>query len=250
MSDYLELADELTKALNLTVAPVAIRFVESDSEDVAEMDSPVSAGCQFWERGAQKSVLTGTRHHANCAVGIHTHNLADAPDSQSSELMEVLAAMKGLDYVRDEEVAAIPVRQQSSKSVLYEPLSEATEQPDVVMLFAHSAQSLVLSEALHRVDGQVPPAMGRPACAVVPQVSNTGLSAMSLGCCGARVYLDALTDDIALWGLAGDKLEQYVSEIKIMSAGNEILTKFHDMRRQDIEAGKLPTVQDSLARLG
>ena len=35
------------------------------------------------------------------------------------------------------------------------------------------------------------PAMGRPACAVVPQAINSGQAALSLGCCGARAYLDS-----------------------------------------------------------
>ena len=42
----------------------------------------------------------------------------------------------------------------------------------------------------------MPPAMGRPSCAVVPQAANSTGSAPSMGCCGARAYLDVLTDDV------------------------------------------------------
>lgn len=51
-------------------------------------------------------------------------------------------------------------------------------------------QTLILSEATQQVEKQNPPAMGRPACAVVAQVMNTGRAALSSGCCGARAYLD------------------------------------------------------------
>ena len=62
--------------------------------------------------------------------------------------------------------------------------------PDMVLLFVNANQTLILSEATQQVENQNAPAMGRPACAIVPQVMNTGRAALSLGCCGARAYLD------------------------------------------------------------
>ena len=76
------------------------------------------------------------------------------------------------------------------------------------LAFAHAQHGLILSEAVARVDGGTPPAMGRPACAIVPQVLNQQRAAMSLGCCGARAYLDALTDDVALWALPAHRLDR------------------------------------------
>jgi len=108
---------------------------------------------------------------------------------------------------------------------------------------------LTLTEAVTRVDGQAPPAMGRPACALVPQVVNSGAAAASLGCCGARAYMDSLKSNIVLWGLPGDRLEQYVSTIETMSSANSILTNFHTKRREAIEGGQTPSVQDSLDAL-
>jgi hypothetical protein len=118
------------------------------------------------------------------------------------------------------------------------------------LLFAHASQGLVLSEALARVDGSAPPALGRPACALVPQVMNSSSAAVSLGCCGARAYIDGMTDAIALWGLVGAKLEAYTGEIETLAKANAVLTQFHAQRRQDIEAGATPTVEQSLAKLG
>jgi len=94
--------------------------------------------------------------------------------------------MSGLDYVREEEVAQIPVLDRKVKHLVYGPLSDLPMDPDIVLLFAHAQQGLIISEAVQRVDKNMAPAMGRPACAVIPQVMNNGKAAVSLGCCGAR----------------------------------------------------------------
>jgi uncharacterized protein (DUF169 family) len=91
--------------------------------------------------------------------------------------------------------------------------------------------------------------MGRPACAVVPQTLNAGRAALSLGCCGARAYLDALTPDVALYAVPGAALGKYVERIAALAQANEVLAKFHALRRADVEAGGRPTIPESLARL-
>jgi uncharacterized protein (DUF169 family) len=91
--------------------------------------------------------------------------------------------------------------------------------------------------------------MGRPACAVVPQVMNTGRAALSLGCCGARAYLDRLTDDVAIFAIPGARLEAYTSRIESLARANAVLTNFHQIRRRAIAAGATPTIKDSLAAL-
>ena len=78
---------------------------------------------------------------------------------------------------------------------------------------------------------------------------NNSNSASSLGCCGARAYLDVLTDDTSIWALDGDKLEAYAEQIEALAAANDTLRKFHEKRRADIAAGQTPSVQESLERL-
>jgi uncharacterized protein (DUF169 family) len=121
--------------------------------------------------------------------------------------------------------------------------------PDVVLLFGTTGQMLILSEASQQVEGGLPPAMGRPACAIVPQAFNTGRAALSLGCCGARAYLDVLTDEVALWAIPGSKLNLYVERIIALAKANTVLTTFHQMRRGDVEHGKRPTIRESLAAM-
>ena len=59
--------------------------------------------------------------------------------------------------------------------------------------------------------------MGRPACGVIPQALNTGRTALSLGCCGARAYLDVLTPDVALYAIPGTRLEAFAGAVRCAS---------------------------------
>lgn len=242
-------AEQLIASLELSLPPIAIAFRDAVPDGVPEFDGSVPAGCVFWQEAAKRTFATSAKHHALCSIGIHTLNLSQAPASQPEELRTTLEAMTGLDYVREEEVAAIPVVRREVKHALYGPLADFPADPEVVLLFADARQGLVLSEAVGRVDGGVPPAMGRPACAVVPQTLNHGLATMSLGCCGARAYLDALSDDTALWALPGGRLDQYCDQIVAFANANRTLAMFHERRRADVESGQRPTVRESLQRL-
>ena len=149
--------------------------------------------------------------------------------------------MRGLDYVRAEEVAAIPVLQATPKMVAYTPLASCVEEPAVVLMFANASQGLVLCEAIARVDGDAPAALGRPACALVPAVVNSGHAASSLGCCGARAYVDTLDDGTAVWALPAANIHAYADAIDTLGRANDTLKKFHDRRREDIASGKSPS---------
>ncbi|MDE0631603.1 MAG: DUF169 domain-containing protein [Caldilineaceae bacterium] len=249
MSNFTTQAEQLNESLQLSLPPVAIAFADDLPAGIPSYEDVAPAGCYFWQEASQKVFSTSAKDHELCAIGVHTHNLEGASAAQQDELMTALEAMQGLDYVREEEVAAIPVLRQPVRHTVYGPLADFPLDADVVLLFAHAQQSLILTEAAARVDDGVPPAMGRPACAVVPQVRNGGRAAMSLGCCGARAYLDALSDDVALWALPGEKLEAYCKEIDGLARSNGILTVFHERRREDVAAGKRPSVQQSLERL-
>jgi len=237
------------EALELSLPPIAIAFPDAVPDGVPEFEGAVPAGCVFWQEAATRTFATSAAHHALCAIGIHTHRLSGAPASQPEELGAALETMMGLDYVREEEIPTIPVLGREAKHAVYGPLREFPLIPDVVLLFTDSRRGLVMSEAVARVDAGVAPAMGRPACAAVPHAVNGGAAAMSLGCCGARAYLDALSDDIALWALPGERLGEYCEQIGGFAKANRILAAFHERRRQDVESGERPTVRESLARL-
>jgi uncharacterized protein (DUF169 family) len=249
MSDYQKLAKDLMTSLELSLPPIALSFSDVAPLNVPSYDGVVPAGCVFWQEAATRTFVTSAKDHELCAIGVHTHHMSGASGSHQVELQEALKAMSGLDYVREEEVAAIPVIERQSRHVVYGPLADFPLDPEVVLLFVDARQGLILSEVAARVDKGMPPAMGRPACAVVAQVLNHGQAAMSLGCCGARAYLDSLNDSVAMWAFPGNKLDQYCEQIGILARANKTLTTFHTRRREDVESGERPTVRQSLARL-
>ena len=249
MGELTQLSERLMVALKLTATPVAVTFSHDAPASGPEPSLMVPAGCKFWELGAKERLVTRAAHHQLCSIGVHTHNFDDAPAKQSGELEATLATMQGLDYARLEEVRSLPVMETPSRFVVYAPLAEAVDTPAAVLLFADAGQGLIITEALTRVDGDSPLALGRPACALIPQVVNSGRSASSLGCCGARAYLDTFDDSTTLWALPGVNLEDYVEAVETFATANSLLRRFHDQRRMDVAAGKMPSVEESLERL-
>lgn len=246
--DLAQIAETLSSALRLEQAPVAISFADSLPAGLRAHAGRVPAGCRFWEDAATATFATTAADHNACAIGVYTHHLEPSA-TQQTDLVDALRVFSDLGYVRDQDLPLIPVLRSQFSHIVYSPLADAPLPPDLVILFVDAGQTLILSEATQQVENQIPPAMGRPACAVVPQVMNTGRAALSLGCCGARAYLDVLADQIAIFAIPGAKLAAYTERIAALASANAILSKFHNLRRRDIEAGHSPTIMDSLAAL-
>jgi hypothetical protein len=58
-----------------------------------------------------------------------------------------------------------------------------------------------------------------------------------------------LPDDVALYAVPGVTLSAFAERVAALSKANGILSKFHQLRRKDVEAGNHPTVQESLMAL-
>src|SRR6266550_7038914 len=158
MKNLTTIADELVSSLQLSLPPIAVSFPDVEPDNVPHYDGVVPAGCSFWQQAANRTFVTSAKDHALCSIGTHTHHLAQPAPSHQAELTEALKTMSALDYVRAEEVAAIPVIEREVRHVVYGPLADCHLGPDVVLVFAHARQGLILSEAIARVDNGVPPA--------------------------------------------------------------------------------------------
>lgn len=244
-ANYAKISEILATSLDLRQSAVAICFADSMPEGISQHAERVPAGCRFWQDAVTSAFATSAADHELCAIGVYTHRLQPSP-AQQTDLMDALKVFGQLEYVREEDLALIPVLESQSKYVIYAPLADTPLPPDVVLLFVNANQTLILSEAAQQIENQHAPSMGRPACAVVPQVMNTGRAALSLGCCGARAYLDLLTDSVSVFAIPGAKLDLYAQRIEAMANANAVLSKFHEIRRRDVAAGFSPTIQDSL----
>jgi uncharacterized protein (DUF169 family) len=247
-SQYESIARTLSDTLDLRLPPIAVCFAESVPAGVPLVRQPAPAGCAFWERAATGAFATSAPDHEACAIGTFTHNLATTP-AHEVDRADALKVFADLGYVRPEDVPRIPFLATRPQHIIYAPLAAAPLSPDVVLLFVRAGQALILAEASDSLEAGLPPAMGRPACAVVPQAINTGRAALSLGCCGARTYLEALAEDVALYAIPGTRLAAYAQRVSELGRANRVLTRFHRVRKQDIEAGRRPTIKESLARM-
>jgi uncharacterized protein (DUF169 family) len=245
MVPFESIAKRLRDCLKLTQPPVAVAFAGSVPAGVAAYHGAVPGGCRFWQEATNRVFATVSRDHELCSIGVYTHHLEGGPQSQT-DLRDAMKVFGDLGYVRPDDMPFIPVLGRQPKVVIYGPLSLIPVPPEVVLLFVKSDQMLILSEASQQLENGLPPALGRPACAVIPQAFNTGRTALSLGCCGARAYLDILTPDVALYAIPASRLDAFTERVSVLAQANAVLTAFHARRRQDVEAGKRPTVKESL----
>jgi uncharacterized protein (DUF169 family) len=248
MPSFETIARSLTSALDLSIPPIAVSFADSSPPGVTAYRGSVPAGCRFWQEAATRVFATVASDHELCAIGVYTHSLEGGAGHQT-DLTDALKVFGDLGYVRPQDMPFIPTLNRPAKVVVYGPLEQIPVFPDVVLLFVKPNQTLILSEAAQQLENGLPPAMGRPACAVVPQAINSGRTALSLGCCGARAYLDALKPELALYAIPGAQLEAFSERVAALARANTVLTAFHTLRRRDVEAGKRPTVRESLSAM-
>ncbi len=248
MTDFQSIARTLSESLHLPLAPVAVTFADRVPEGVPTFQGSVPAGCCFWQEAATRVFATVPADHDLCSIGVYTHHLEAGPE-HAQNLQDSLKVFGDLGYVRLDDLPFIPVLNRTPKAVVYGPLGKTPLAPDVALLFVKAGQALILSEASQQLENGLPPAMGRPACAVVPQAFNTGRTALSLGCCGARAYLDVLELDTALYAIPGPQLAAFTARVAELAKANAILTRFHAGRRKAVEAGKRPSVEESLAAM-
>ena len=248
MTSLASISQSLSESLQLTQPPVGVAFVDDVPAGVKTYAGSVPAGCRFWQEATTQVFATVPKDHELCSIGMYTHHLEIGPGAQT-DLGDALKVFGDLGYVRPEDMPFIPVLGRDAKVVVYGPLSSIPVTPDVVLLFVKADQTLILSEASQQLENGLPPAMGRPACGVIPQAFNTGRTALSLGCCGARAYLDVLTPDVALYAIPGARLKAFAERVAALAKANSVLTAFHTLRRRDVEAGLRPTVKESLGAM-
>lgn len=220
-------AEQLRDLLDLRTAPVALTFRQDAPADVPRVSAAAPSGCSYWKRAAEgESFYTEASHHYSCPIGAHTHGV-DLPPAQAKELEGVVGMMLGLHYLRAEEVPGIPRRQSAFRVAEYGPLADVTEAPDVVLVRGNAKQVMLLSEAAQAAGvGPEWGLMGRPTCAVVPEVLRTRRCAASLGCIGNRVYT-GLADDELYFALPGEHVKAVTEKLAEIVHANRELEKYH-----------------------
>ena len=221
----------LRNLLGLRWPPIALAFRPTAPAGVRRVNTPAPAGCGYWKLAAEgQAFYTEAPDHYNCPVGAHTHGL-DLPPEKAKELESMVETMVGLEYLRMEEVQALPQRQGPFGVLVYSPLAEAPCDPDVVLVRGDAKQVMLVAEAARAAGiGHDGATMGRPACAMIPETMESARGTTSLGCIGNRVYT-GLGNDELYFSLPGSKVAEVVNKLETIVKANQALEAFHTERR-------------------
>ena len=225
------LGDRLAALLDLERAPVAITFRAAAPPGVARVSRPGPAGCAYWKLAGEGQVFyTEAADHYNCPVGSYTHGV-ELPAERAAELQQVVGTMVSLQYIRMEEVPAMPRRTEPFGVAVYAPLAQAPVDPDVVLVRGNARQIMLVAEAARAAGiGHDGAALGRPACAMIPHAMSTARGNTSLGCIGNRVYT-GLGDAELYFTLPGSRVADVVAKLETVVHANGELRQYHEARR-------------------
>lgn len=220
-------ANQITELLGLRKSPVAVKFDKQAPSGVPRIDQPAVAGCSYWKLAAEgQTFYTKAEDHYGCPVGAHTHGV-NLPADKAKELEGLVGTMVQLQYLSMDEVPGIPHREEPFEVAIYAPLAEAKFVADVVLVSGNARQMMLLAEAAHAVgilsEGSV---VGRPTCAAIPAVMQSGHTATNLGCIGNRVYT-SMPDDELYFAFAGSQLDAVNDKLSTIVHANRELEKFH-----------------------
>jgi uncharacterized protein (DUF169 family) len=216
--------------LALAHAPVAVSFVDAPPEGVPHIGGALPAGCAYWKHASEgHSFFTTDADHQNCPVGAYTHNVT-LPPAKGEELQTIMGVMIQLQYLRSDEVPGIPRLARPMRYAVYSPVDRAVIAPDVVIFRGNPRQIMLISEAA-RAAGvfEQGAALGRPACAMLPQAIAAAAGMASVGCIGNRVYT-GLGDHELYFAVPGAATGATLDQLATILHANSELESFHRQR--------------------
>jgi len=222
----------LQDLLGLQWPPVALAFQPSAPPGIPRVEAAGPSGCTYWKLAAEGKVFyTEAADHYNCPIGSYTHGI-DLPPAQVQELESMVGTMIQLEYLRQEEIPAIPRRETPFGVAVYAPLADASFGVDVIIVRGNAKQMMLIAEATSAAGlSHDAGLMGRPTCAMVPEAMRSGRGAVSLGCIGNRVYT-GLGDDEFYAAIPGPKLDALLGKLATIVTANRELERFHRTRLQ------------------
>ena len=214
----------------LSRPPVAVAFLSAPPAGVERIDRSAAAGCGYWKHASDgHAFYTTPEDHQNCPVGAFTHGVA-LPPAKVEELQSLMGTMIQLQYLRSDEVAGIPHREEPLQVAAYATLDRATFTPDLVIFRGNARQIMLLSEAARAAAAfESGTAMGRPACAMLPQALGSAAAVASVACIGNRVYTELGDDELCL-AVPAKALDATLGKLETILTANAELEKFHRQR--------------------
>ena len=155
--------------------------------------------------------------HGNCSVGVMTHGMKTMEEVAGNA---DVAALLECGWVTEEVVSQIPVITERPEAVTYEPLSEATHDPDVVLLRLSGRQLMVLMDAVPglRVEG-------KPQCHIVAIAKEQGQIAASVGCQLSRVRT-GMTNAEMTCAVPGTEVESLIGRLVATAKADNMVAAY------------------------
>jgi uncharacterized protein (DUF169 family) len=227
-------AIRIFELLGLKRQPVAVKFQDTPPPGVSRIARRAPSGCTYWKYAAEgRTFYTEAPDHYGCPIGSYTHGI-DLPAESAKELDGLVGMMVQLQYIDPKEVPGIPRRGKPFGVMVYAPIGSAPFQPDVVLIVGNAKQMMLLSESI-RAAGITSESslLGRPTCAAIPAVMQSGGAAASLGCIGNRMYTE-LGDDELYCAIAGSQLDTVAEKLATIVNANRDLERFHLARMSSV----------------
>ncbi|MCC7366859.1 MAG: DUF169 domain-containing protein [Chloroflexi bacterium] len=229
----------LTDELHLDRTPVALAFVDEPPPGVTVSTAVEPSACTFWRLAEQSLFYAAADRHLECGVGTMTMGF-EMPAERQPAAMELVGMMVEMGYLDSAETAHLPMVGAAHQGILYGPLASFPVEPDVALAIVTPTQGMVLAEASDAVtlrERPGLPTLGRPACAAVAWSANEGDVTLSLGCIGARTYVE-VPDDRAIVVIPGAALDGVAAKIGGLAKANRDLAAFHQGRKSAYAAAQ------------
>jgi uncharacterized protein (DUF169 family) len=212
------LSARLTAALAPVAAPVAISFKRADQAVTAPRrgaaypeanehgrTGQVPAGCVFWMHGSNETFATSAADHANCSVGSYTHGFLSLEEAATKD--DVGAVLES-GWVDEAAVMGLPVVTERPEAVVYGPLADATETPDVVLLRISGLGLMTLKDAVPEMVIE-----GKPQCHIVAIAKEQNAVAASVGCALSRARTGMRPEELTCV-IPGGRLEEVTAALE------------------------------------
>jgi len=217
-------AKTLTDLLGLSEPPLAISFHSASPSDVpafqSEKPAPtedgrtgaVPAGCVFWVEARDKTFSTVAEDHGNCSVGSLTHGFKTLEEAaQGADV----GALVESEWVSPDVFPLIPTVSEKPASVVYGPLEDANDTPDVVFLRLNGKQAMMLHDAWPDIQFE-----GKPQCHIIPMAKEGNAVALSLGCMLSRVRTGMSNNEMTC-AIPGGRLDDILSNLQTAEAADK-----------------------------
>ena len=132
----------------------------------------------FWVHGSEDTFATTEADHANCSVGSYTHGFLTLEEAATTD--DVGAVLES-GWVDEAAVQALPAVADKPTAVVYGPLADVADAPDLVLMRVDGLGLMTLKDAVPEMQIE-----GKPQCHIVALAKEQKAVAASVGCALSR----------------------------------------------------------------